>query len=193
MLDQLDKIAWSKRRHAYGEASDVPDLIRELQSPDEETRKVAIHELFGNIWHQGTVYSASASAIPFLFHLLTALGPQDKPSIAMLLANIACGTSSFENSKRSGDRNQILSGIMLEASTGDAIHHAALQGLPLLTPYLTHEDAEVRRSVAEAFGRFPEHAEDLLPLLQEAAQHETEEEARRHMEESIQRLSGAAK
>ncbi len=58
-LDQLDAIPWDQISHAYGPASDVPSQIRALASPDPAERKAAFHELFTNIWHQGTVYEAS--------------------------------------------------------------------------------------------------------------------------------------
>ena len=59
MLEGLDKIDWSKLTHAYGAASDVPDLLRRLASGDGEERKAAIFAFHANIWHQGTVYEAT--------------------------------------------------------------------------------------------------------------------------------------
>ena len=56
MLDGLDLIDWASLQHAYDSAADVPDLLRDLASTNEEKRKNAIYKLFGNIWHQGTVY-----------------------------------------------------------------------------------------------------------------------------------------
>lgn len=72
MLEDLDGVDWASLEHAYGEAADVPDLLRALLSTDSEVREEAVYELFGNIWHQGTVYPASAAAVPFLYELLTA-------------------------------------------------------------------------------------------------------------------------
>ncbi|GHO46095.1 hypothetical protein [Ktedonospora formicarum] len=36
MLETLDSIPWSDLEHAYGEASNVPDMIRGLVSPEPE-------------------------------------------------------------------------------------------------------------------------------------------------------------
>ncbi|MDZ7617237.1 MAG: PBS lyase, partial [Patescibacteria group bacterium] len=72
MLEGLDTVDWASLRHAYGEATDVPGLLSALLSPDPKLREEATCELFGNIWHQGTVYPASAAAVPFLYELLTA-------------------------------------------------------------------------------------------------------------------------
>ena len=70
LLSAIDKVPWSKLEHAYGPAIDVPDLIRALMSGDSKVRKTAWSELHGNIWHQGTIYEASAYAVPIFLDLL---------------------------------------------------------------------------------------------------------------------------
>jgi hypothetical protein len=60
MLEDLDSVDWKNLGHAYGEASDVPDLIRALASPAKKSREDAWHHLYSNVWHQGTVYEATA-------------------------------------------------------------------------------------------------------------------------------------
>src|SRR5258708_35194560 len=56
MLDQLSSIKWSDLSHAYGPADDIPPLIRDLASSDEQTRRDALRTLYTTIYHQGTVY-----------------------------------------------------------------------------------------------------------------------------------------
>jgi hypothetical protein len=85
---ELDDIRWSGLTHAYGPAEDVPELIRALYGDDEEAAAEAIYELYGNIHHQGTIYQASAPAVPFLAHaVLHAPGKRDE--LLMLLAVLA--------------------------------------------------------------------------------------------------------
>lgn len=81
---ELDRVPWPTLTHAYGSAEDVPELIRALYRRDEEWADEAIYELYGNIHHQGTVYPASAPAVPFLAH---AAGKRDE--LLMLLATLA--------------------------------------------------------------------------------------------------------
>lgn len=52
MLEGLDKVDWESLTHAYGEATDVPPLLRSLSSADPMEREQAVSDLFGNIWHQ---------------------------------------------------------------------------------------------------------------------------------------------
>jgi hypothetical protein len=93
VLENLDKIDWSNLGHAYGPADDVPELLRSLASDDEDERSNAIYELHGNIWHQGTIYQATAHAVPFLLELLESPKVEDRHEILVLLADLACGTS----------------------------------------------------------------------------------------------------
>lgn len=66
----------------------MPELIRALYQDDEETAYEAIYELYGNIHHQGTVYPASAPAVPFLAHAALHV-PGKRDELLMLLAFLA--------------------------------------------------------------------------------------------------------
>lgn len=96
MLDGLEPIAWTDVHHAYGPAADVPKLLHYLVSPNQKVRSSAIDKLHENIWHQGTVYEATPSAVPFLLELLDAAGTPSRPSIANKLALIPRGRSYQE-------------------------------------------------------------------------------------------------
>ena len=196
MLDGLDAIDWSLLTHAYGEATDVPGLLRALLSLDPKVREATVYELFGNIWHQGTVYLASAAAVPFLYELLSAPNVQDKPAIVHLLASIAEGVGYLEVHavgdfgeptwrKILGKEGKSLEGeLAREASEINAVHRAASAGLRHLLPYLSDPTPEIRRSVASALGNYPEHASWTLPALDNAMASESDEDVREALAES---------
>jgi len=70
MLD-LDSNRWSELQHAYGGASDVPALLRQLESlPDSVGNKEPWFSLWSALAHQGDVYSASFAAVP---HVVAAI------------------------------------------------------------------------------------------------------------------------
>ena len=96
VLDGLDDVPWSELTHAYGKATDVPALIRSLVSADKAEREHALHELFGNIWHQGTVYRATIYALPFLVDLLRDPHTPDRDALALLVASIVAGRGYTE-------------------------------------------------------------------------------------------------
>jgi hypothetical protein len=90
-LAGLEEIDWTGLCHAYGPAGDVPGLLRALVSESPAERKHALHELYGNIFHQGSRYEATAHAVPFLVRL--ALDPQtpQRDEIVHLLVALAIG------------------------------------------------------------------------------------------------------
>src|SRR5579862_1242153 len=70
MLEQHDRVDWSQLSHAYGQAADVPEMIRDLARSGPATREDVLEELWSSILHQGSLYTATTAAIPFLIELL---------------------------------------------------------------------------------------------------------------------------
>jgi hypothetical protein len=67
----LDSPRWNELQHAYGIASDTPDLLRQLLSlPDSIGESEPWFTLWSSLAHQGDVYSASFAAVP---HVVRAL------------------------------------------------------------------------------------------------------------------------
>ncbi|MFE3557824.1 hypothetical protein ACFXKW_23585 [Streptomyces sp. NPDC059193] len=130
---ELDTVPWRTLTHAYGPAEDVPDLIRALYQDDETAADEAIYELYGNIHHQGTVYPASAPAVPFLAHAVRH-APGKRADLLMLLATLA-------------DHDQ----VDLESPhwTGSAVAEICAELariLPALLPCLADAERDVRRA-----------------------------------------------
>jgi len=67
----LDSPRWSELKHAYGSASDIPPLLRQLGAlPKSEGKKEPWHTIWSALAHQSDVYSASFAAVP---HVVSAL------------------------------------------------------------------------------------------------------------------------
>jgi HEAT repeats len=96
MLEGLEAINWHELEHAYGEASDVPYLLRNLASADAKTRQDALSELYSNIYHQGTVFEATVYAVPFLIELSQNEAVRDRDKILIYLAHLTRGHSYLE-------------------------------------------------------------------------------------------------
>ncbi|MDC0722628.1 HEAT repeat domain-containing protein [Nannocystis bainbridge] len=140
MLANLDAIDWKSLRHAYGEASDVPKLIRALVSDHPGKREGALDALFSTIWHQGSVYSASPAAVPFLLELLEAEGQEDLPAILELLAHLATGTPDEDAEPA--------------ANPAVAAREAVSRGMPVYARQLVHSEPAVRVAAAYLLGLF---------------------------------------
>ncbi|MEM8534131.1 MAG: hypothetical protein AAGF95_25010 [Chloroflexota bacterium] len=85
----LDDTPWHTLKHAYGSAYDVPKDIRRLTSSSDVYRENALWHLFGSIYHQGTVYSATVTAVPFLLQILVNTSLPDRGQVAELLEALA--------------------------------------------------------------------------------------------------------
>lgn len=68
----LDSPRWSELEHAYGRASDIPDLLRQLVSlPSSADNQEPWFSLWSALAHQNDVYSASFAAVPHVVKALT--------------------------------------------------------------------------------------------------------------------------
>jgi hypothetical protein len=67
----LDSPKWSELKHAYGAASDIPDLLRQLESlPSSKGENEPWFSIWSALAHQGDVYSASFAAVPHVVRVL---------------------------------------------------------------------------------------------------------------------------
>jgi HEAT repeat protein len=154
----LDEIDWAALEHAHGRATDVPVLLRAAASDDPDARELAFELLAESIWHQGSVYSATTPAVPFLYRLLEADETPDKQQVTLLLASIA----GYQFATHPDDPRAV-------ADEDWAATRRAVAGrLDLLYPYLRDREWGVRHAVAWTIGRFPELAVRLLPNLEAA-------------------------
>ena len=176
------------------------DCFGRYSQHDRNQRDHAARELFGNIWHQGTVYEATAYTVPFLIELLHCPSTPGHSTVAMLLASIAAGCGYLEVHARSDagetEWRKILARegkslddeLERERSITKSVRDEASKGFPLLIPFLSDPEPEIRSAVAEALGAFPEHRNTHLPFLNQALKTETDEHVRGQIEESITRL-----
>lgn len=143
----LDGIDWASLGHAYGPADDTPDALRALADPDPEMREEALDVLFGSICHQGTLYSATPRALPFLIRHAADPAKPDRLGPLHLVSAIA----------ESGD-----------AIPDDlaAVREALTRDLGLLLTLLDDPDADTREVVVHVLGHLPpEAADQVLPAL----------------------------
>lgn len=165
-LDGLDARPWSSLSHAYGSAGDVPDLLRDLTGADVDAADEALSELYGSVLHQGTVYAASAEAVPFLAEIAAA-GHRTADVLA-LLGGMA----------ESEDEYGVAPG---------AVRAAVADRLPLLLPLLASPEPEVRRIAAWAVSH-TRATEIALPALRVRWDEEPEPAARAEVLAGIARL-----
>ena len=200
MLEGLDKVKWSELHHAYGEASDVPILIRKLLSQDRRERDEASSDLFQLIWHQGTIWEVTSYTVPFLYELIKHPETPDKSEVVYLLSFLATGSHAYsgvmEDEHKKREWTEILSkdGEVLEDEVKKgqeyerSIHLEVAKEFQLLYPYL-FSDRHTRLQVTEVFEKYPEFKLETLPLLEKALASENDKLVRKAIESSIKILS----
>lgn len=75
----LDDPRWSELQHAYGDAAEIPDMLRALASstgPKANYQNEPWFSLWSSLCHQGDVYTASYAAVP---HIVQIASEADTP------------------------------------------------------------------------------------------------------------------
>lgn len=163
MLDGIDDIDWSALTHAYGPADDIPALLRAAGSGDAGERETALDELVSSLCHQGSIYPATAAAVPFLARLALD-GPGDRLRLMWLLHGAAEGSGPEYQEVRRAVAVALPALLGLAADEAPAVRQAmvwtvaaceaaSLPLLPLLRARLEEErDADVRADLVTALG-----------------------------------------
>jgi len=177
--------------------------LRAALSSIEDHHNFALQLLFEIVWHQGTVYEASARVVPFLYRMLQAPQTPDRAGIAHLLGALADGHSYLQvHATRTAKDQQTWRAILAkdgrdlqtemtkEVQWVQAARQAVGVEIELLYPYLNDEDATVRWSLAKAFAQFPNRAVETIPLLEAALAKETAPYTRQEIQVTLAVLKG---
>lgn len=185
MFSGLDEIEWAELIHAYGDASDVPDDIRALVSSDEKTAKDALWRLFGSIYHQGTRYTATTPAVPFLAEASIALKPDRAAAVLGLLSAIAEPVADriyddqiTVEAFRTDVHDEELSlseDVLAECisfgcppSVEAEVYDAVVAQIPRLISELDVSNRDIQMGLFELLGNAPRHSEAARKLAEKA-------------------------
>lgn len=188
MLETLDTVDWASYEHAYGAADDVPQLLRELVSSNEEERKQSLYQLYGNIWHQGTIYEATVQALPFLLEILEGVPPEQQEDIAGLVASIIAGNGYWLVHAplfTPPDDIDVDAVIQQELDVIRAVCTIGKSAIPHLSRFLSVGHPETRATVAYAFDRLKEPGNNLTVLLAQSLESEQHPEVRQAIEAAL--------
>ncbi|MEJ2252712.1 MAG: hypothetical protein P8Y97_24025, partial [Candidatus Lokiarchaeota archaeon] len=193
MLKNLNKIDWKNLEHAYGEASDVPQLIRDLASKDPDLRDHAFYELYGNIYHQGTRYQATPYAIPFIFELIQEPDVPEKADLIRFTIDLALGYPESYLPKGPNIEHWVLKVDQLkeeaksedsEDKDGDWLKHidsfidsykVVLKEISTYYKCLESNDIDIKIMAIYAIAWFREEAKSSIPKIRNLIKKETGE------------------
>jgi HEAT repeat protein len=141
-------IVWSELEHNYGDASDLPELLRGCASQDAEVAGPAVGEVFNNLYHQGGwVCSAASAALPFLIDLAAGGAVHHRPHVVELIGRLA------------------REAVTAEPGGVDPAWQPALDAMrPRLLALLDDPDPEVRREATLVLSDGVRHPESVEAL-----------------------------
>ncbi|NUT51606.1 MAG: hypothetical protein HOV94_30570, partial [Saccharothrix sp.] len=136
---------WDRLEHAYGPATDVPDLVAQVRDP--VTAPAAIGELNANVYHDGdAIHSAAPALLPHLLDLA------EDPTVTVRRA-VVDTVGDLAHAARTAHPDAV----------DPAWPRAWAEAVPRLLRLLADPDVEVRRVVT-----FPlAHSRSVWPALRD--------------------------
>ena len=194
-LEGIDTIDWTQLEHAYGPAADVPAQLRDVAVGSPRQRSKAISELWGNIHHQGTVYPASAPAVPFLARLATseAVPESDRGQLVALISAIASGSSYLEVHEpmiRGGLSDEERQEMEKELGWVRAAHDAAAAVAPNLLAKIGEAPPAMLWPLVVLAAQVPEAATGAAPSLRQMADSSSDPVRRKALELTLALIDG---
>ena len=181
MAQGLDTVDWGRLQHAYGPATDLPTLIRALTDGDHVAADAAIAQLSHTICHQGTVYSASAPAVPFLVDALSTMTPDNQAHALDLLGALAQGAGYYDvhrhlpivaRTVRPGRTDDLDATVATERSVVGATTLAVFAHWDAIERFLDAEDRRLRFAALQVLAALgqndasdPAHPDQAAPYL----------------------------
>lgn len=173
-FSKLYEVDWKNTEHAYGSATDVPQLFIRICAEDAEVRKAAWWHLYGNLFHQGTRYPATVLAIPFFIELLEYEGVPEKQKILLYLTNCLLGypeyyihqipdyEGDFFNPEY--DPDQVMKGL----------YEAVAKGIPTYLQFMQQGNNEEKQAAIFLLAWFYPLQQKIVPALKYFIEEEEE-------------------
>ncbi|MFJ6537011.1 hypothetical protein ACIQH5_12360 [Paenarthrobacter sp. NPDC091711] len=167
-LDELDHVDWNRLQHAYGygvvslEGSNTSlgiagDVARSLVTLRDDPSFAIGDGLYSNVCHQGTVYEATAYAVPFIAAVAAGdVTDEIRVPLLALLGNISIGGSCVaphgSHSGAYGDHVDVLVTDSLATSMRrfSAVRAPALVALIQAIQSLLDQPTDVHRDAVES-------------------------------------------
>jgi hypothetical protein len=158
---ELASRLWKEYRHAYGPATDIPDLLRQARSspPTRDPNAEPWFSLWSALCHQYDTYSGSVAALPHLIAIAEERAPGDRVDSLLLAGAIeayrhrpngpAIPSYLEATYRRALDRAAVLTMEALSLERDESFYSgllaalAAFQGYPHLAAALDALDAEI--------------------------------------------------
>jgi len=192
-LDGLDEIDWKSLEHAYGSAHNVPTILRGLLAEEEQVHSLGA--LYGALYHQGSLYSSTPYAVPFLVRIATSPTTPGRDEVLVYLATLTHRERWFAIPRpeplgpREAAAPESLARADEQGRLWDATCAAIAREAEALVALLEDRSPRVRAAAAFVLGCLPEARTSLQPSLRVAIARERKDRVRATMILALFRLS----
>lgn len=153
----LARVNWANLEHAYGPATDVPDMLRTLKNEGLEPLNIK----GGTIMHQGTRYSVTPHVIPCLAAMLTEEKVANRADIVECLLWFSAWEVEYEEC---GGKQLPAPMFEDEYTLCLACYQAGRARLPLLLEIAATSDERARATACNGLFLFRTEYDRLLPF-----------------------------
>lgn len=155
-MNELASVDWAHVKHCYGRGPldylgshfDVAASLRDIDAADPERADEALLSFWDTLCHQGTIYEASARALPFLAAWLAGSQDDDRRSNAVVHLVVAIAAAACLREPASGS---------YAGAWGKGVRELTRTALTASLPYL------------EAYRHQQPRRQELVALLRAAA------------------------
>ncbi|MFG1994460.1 hypothetical protein ACGFJ7_31260 [Actinoplanes sp. NPDC048988] len=153
----LDGIPWAELSHAHGSAEDIPDLLRALSDPFGDWDQTLDELLGDDLLHQGTCYSATPPALPFLARMITSGALPAKQRLDLCVWLLVAADRWADGLLADADRAAAEGRPPRPATWSLDVHFAVDELVPALLTRWETEPPAVRFALACLAALFPHH------------------------------------
>lgn len=176
MFSDLDKVNWAKLSQAQGTSEHVPDALKSLISDDDKEQEASYWKLDNHVVLQGDLYEAAFYVIPFLLEILATAIRNGRSYVYDLLFEIANGFAPEEISCDYDGKTLTLT---------EACKRAVAGGKGLYLKEVSDSNSDFRENALDLIISLEEYAVDIVPMLKEIRDKETDSEFKAMLEEAI--------
>lgn len=167
MLENVDTVHWNELRHAFGDATDVPDMLRAINSAtDTQNFLEQYSNLMASINHQGDIYDSTGYVVPFIIQMLKqSTDPFRTIHHLIMLAELLRHTSHHHYQQPSFPQSIVPHRQLLH------VYEATKAGINHYLKLLSHEDEHVRAGSVYVLSFLVDEYTSILPAVQHCVEH----------------------
>lgn len=158
VFERLEGVSWSELEDAGGAAHTVPQIVIGLlaqdEGDDEEISDSVYGDLYWHLCHQGTIYSATAAALPFIIEIAAYENTPHRAALLSFVSNCCSASRSTLEQARDEEWEVFL-----------AAYEALVDNVDSLLKVLEQDDPVARCAATRAVSGAHDRAADVEKAL----------------------------